>query len=74
MVQIIVMSIFCIVLLVYGYAVVFKKWWFAKPKNDGTASVTRVRNMMGIASLVFGVLGLVVNFALAFVMLQGGAV
>ena len=73
MVEIIVMSIFCIVLLVYGYAVVFKKLWFAKPKND-SASATKMRNLMGIASLVFGVLGLVVNIALAFVLMRGGAV
>jgi hypothetical protein len=72
MVQIIVMSIFCIILVVYGYAVVFKKAWFNKPKND-SQSLTKVRNIMGIASLIFGVLGLILNIALAYMMMRGNA-
>jgi tellurite resistance protein TehA-like permease len=73
MVEIIVMSIFCLILIVYGYAVVFKKLWFAKPKNDDL-STNKMRNMMGLASLVFGTLGLVINVAVAFMMLKGGIV
>jgi hypothetical protein len=74
MVQIIVMSVFCIILLVYGYSVVFKKSWFAKVKNDSQNSINKMRNIMGIASLIFGVLGLVINAALAFVLLRGGSI
>jgi hypothetical protein len=74
MTQIIVMSILCIILVVYGYAVVFKKGWFSNPKNDNTTSINKVRNLMGIASLIFGVLGLIINIALAFVLLRGSAV
>ncbi|MDQ7027250.1 MAG: hypothetical protein Q9P44_17020 [Anaerolineae bacterium] len=71
MVQISVMSVFCIILLVYGYSVVFKKGWFTKVKNDSQSSINKMRNIMGTASLFFGVLGLVVNAALAYVLIRG---
>lgn len=79
MIQIIVMSIFCIVLLVYGYGVVFKKEWLMnliggnKTKHDEQSNVMKLRSMMGMASLVFGILGLIINVVTAFVLFRGGA-
>ena len=80
MIQIIVMSVFCIVLLVYGYGVVFKKEWLmtltggSKAKHDEQTTVMKMRKIIGVASLGFGLLGLIINVVAAFFLLRGGAV
>ena len=66
MVQIIIMSVFCIVLVVYGYGVVFKKGWLGKVKLDEQTSIHKARGIMGIAALVFGLLGLIINVVAAY--------
>ena len=76
----IVMSVFCIVLLVYGYGVVFKQEWLmnltggGKTKHDEQTTVMKMRNIIGMASLGFGILGLIINVVAAFFILRGGAV
>ena len=79
MVQIVVMSIFCIFALVYGYGVVFKREWLTKlvggkSKHNEQSTVNKMRQIMGMAALVLGLLGLIVNIALAYVLLQGSAI
>ena len=74
MVQIIIMSVFCIVLIVYGYGVVFKKGWLGKTKLDEQTSLHKMRNIMGIASLVLGFLGIIINVITAYFLMSGGAV
>jgi hypothetical protein len=74
MVQLIVMSVFCIVLIVYGYGVVFKRGWLGKTKMDEQTSIHKMRNIMGIVSLIFGLLGLVINAVAAYYLISGGAV
>ena len=74
MVQIIVMSVFCIVLIVYGYGVVFKRGWLGKTKMDEQTSIHKMRNIMGIVSLIFGLLGLVINAVAAYYLISGGVV
>jgi uncharacterized membrane protein len=80
MIEIIVMSVFCIVLIIYGTGVVLNQEWLnrltksQKSKSEDESSMQKARRIMGIASLVLGILGLLMNIAVAYVLIRGVSV